>query len=214
MGTRSSAWLASSPPRDGYVLEGTVLQARPAARLRTPGASRLGPSVAAWRIRRGSVNGVDVAGAVVLVVLTCSPGGPDERISQLILLDEGANPEQVLGLVDAFRGRLGGPLADQARRVTEQLGFAQVPISYRLHGTRAVVSVPDRFRLVFRLEPAGASDPVIGRPAHASEVWIHLPEHDLVGAGHDCPAAYRQFRFRCFPRVRAQRAPAKKEESP
>jgi len=172
----------------GYVLEGSVLEARQLAPPRATGTAGLGRSVAAWRIRRGYVNGVDVSGQVVLVVLTGWRGAPDETVARLTLLDEKANPEQVLALLDAFRGWLGGPLADQAPPVAEDLGFSQVPIYYRLDGRRGVVSVPRRFRLVFVLDPAGA--------AHASETWIDVPEHGLVRDGNDdVAAAYREFRF-------------------
>ena len=171
----------------GYVLEGSVLEARQGAQPAT-GSAGLGRSVAAWRIRRGCINRVDVSGQVVLVVSTGRRGLSGEWAARLIILDERANPEQVLALLDAFRGRLGGPLADQAPPVAGEIGFSQVPISYRLDGRRAVVSVPDRLELVFRLDPVDAS-------AHASEIWMNVPEHDPVCVGNDFVAAYREFRF-------------------
>ena len=187
MRTRSFEQLTGSPPETGYALEGSVLEARPGPRLRTPGTDGRGPSVAAWRIRWGHINGVDVSRQVVLVVLTGPPGAPDERVAQLILLDEKATPEQVLALLDAFRGKLGGPLADHAPLMAKEFGFSQVPITYRLDRRRGVVSVPHRFRLVVPVDSAGAS--------HASEIWVNLPEQDLVDHGDDFAGAYRQFRF-------------------
>jgi hypothetical protein len=187
METCSSERLRGSPRESSYVLEGNVLEARQGAQPPRTGTAGLGPSVAAWRIRRGHINGVDVSRQVVLVVSTCPRGAPDNTVARLILLDERANPEQVLALLDAFRGKLGGPLADQAPRVGEEMGFSQVPITYRLDRSRGVVSVPNRFRLVFLLDPAGAP--------HASEIWINVPEHNLVGDSNDFAATYREFRF-------------------
>ncbi|HEX2026005.1 MAG TPA: DUF1326 domain-containing protein [Actinomycetota bacterium] len=184
---RSSARLRGSPPGMGYLLEGSVLEAPPVARLRVTGIAGAGPVVAAWRIRRGRINGVDVSGQVVLVVSIRLPGAPDERIARLILLEERATPEQVLALVDAFRGKLGGPLADRSLPVAEEMGFSQVPITCRRDGRRGVVSVPHRFRLVFQLDPPGA--------AHATYFWINVPEHDLVRSGNHVAAAYREFRL-------------------
>ena len=155
-----------SPPGTGYVLEGSRLDASPVA--------------AAWQIRRGRIDGVDVSGQVVLVV-------PATAAARLVLLDEQATPEQVLVLVDAVGGRLGGPLADPAEPVTETFAFSQVPITCRLDHEGGAVSVPHRFRLVFRLDP--------DRRGYASEIRVHLPEHDLVRTAHDVPVTYREFRL-------------------
>ena len=155
-----------TPPETGYVLEGSLLDALPVA--------------AAWHIRRGHIDGVDVSDQVVVVL-------PATTVARLVLLDEQATPEQVLVLVDAVGGRLGGPLAAPAVPVTGTFAFSQVPITCRVDHERGVVSVPHRFRLVFRLDP--------DRGASASEIRIHLPEHDLVRAARDVPASYREFRF-------------------
>ncbi|MGH8992225.1 MAG: hypothetical protein ACRDZ7_12000 [Acidimicrobiia bacterium] len=135
----------------GDVLEGSVVDC----------STGPGPSVTAWRIRRGCIQGVDVSRQIVLAV------------AQLTLVDERANPEQVLALVDAFGGRL---------------GFSQVPITYRLHGRRGVVSVPRRLKFAFVLDPEGT--------ARASELWVNLPEHGLVSCGGEIAVAYREFHLR------------------
>jgi ketosteroid isomerase-like protein len=209
MGTRSSGsgsgWRGASSPNSAYLLEGSVLEAWEGPKLRETGPAGHRRSVAAWRIRRGRINGVDVSGQVVLV-LTYPRGAPDDIVAQVILLDERANPEQVLALLDAFRGRLGGSLADLAPSLAEEGVFSQVPIEYGLDGRRGVVSVPHRFKLVIWLDPAGASDPapvcnagqlptVTGRPGRASDIWVNVPEHDLAWYGNDYAAAYREFRF-------------------
>ena len=66
-------------------------------------------SLAAWRIEHGQVNGVDVADQVIV---TFDDGTAPKGGGGVMLLDEAATPEQALALVDAFSGRLGGPLAD------------------------------------------------------------------------------------------------------
>jgi hypothetical protein len=194
MGARSSERPNGSPPEPGYLLEGRVLEVPPEARYRATGANGPDLSVAAWRIRRGHINAVDVSRQIVLVVWT--------RAARLILLDERTTPEQVLALLDAFGGKLGGPLAERALQVAEDIGFSQVPITYRLDGSRGTVSIPQRFRLAFLVDPGGG--------AHASQIWINVPEHDLVRTGSGVAAAYREFRF-----VQGQRtgAPATEEEA-
>lgn len=173
-----------SPPETGYFLDGTVVEVAPDARRQAPGHGGPESVVAAWRIRRGRINGVDVSRQVVLVVTTCPPWGPDKPVARLILLDERATPEQVLVLLDTFRGRLGGgPFVDPGPPVAD--GFSQVPITYRPDHDGGVVSIPRRFRLVFRLDPGGH--------VHASEIWINLTEHGLVWSATDVHAAHREF---------------------
>jgi len=133
MGSLSSTRTRNEWRPDGaYAMSGSVLEATTAGRGHQSGTEPLPRrSLAAWRIDTGHVNGVDVAGQVVVTVgdETPSKGG-----SHAILLDEAATPEQTLALVDAFSGRLGGPLADLVPVGDGHPGFSQVPLQYRLDG--------------------------------------------------------------------------------
>ena len=108
--------------------------------------------------------------------------------ARVILVDEWTTPEQVLALLDAFGGKLGGLLAERALQAAEDIGFSQVPIRYRLDGSRGMISIPQRFRLAFRLDAASR--------AHASGIWIDMPEHGLVRSCRGVAASYRQFSLR------------------
>jgi len=127
-----------------------------------------GGTVAVWRIGAGRVHGVDVSGQVVLVVAGrpgCTTESPATRV---VLLDEMANPEQVLALLDALRGR--------------RDGFCQIPIEYSAAGDRHEISVPDRLRAVIHLDRMVAS-----------EVSVALPEHGLEWLARDVPVSFRRF---------------------
>lgn len=104
-------------PDRGYVIAGSVLEATEAGR-----------ALAAWRITCGRINGIDVSGQVVVTFddeMQTSDGGC------AMLLDQAATPEQALALVDAFSGRLGGPLADLVDGQRRNRTFAQVPLQFR-----------------------------------------------------------------------------------
>ena len=101
-------------PDGGYVIAGSVLE-----------TANAGVVLAVWCIRTGSVNGIDVSGQVVVTSDGGSAGGG------VLLVDECATPEQTLALVDAFSGRLGGPLADPAAGWPPDLSLARVPLRYR-----------------------------------------------------------------------------------
>src|SRR6266542_5882080 len=93
----------------GYVVRGSLLEAGDDAAL-DGGPDRVphGRWVGVWRIDSGHINGIDVAGKIVLTVRRRSRQDPGRGV---VLLDERANPEQALVITDAFHGRLGGPLA-------------------------------------------------------------------------------------------------------
>jgi hypothetical protein len=161
--------------------------------------------VAAWRIETGRIKGVDVSRQVVVIISTPSRGAPEGRADGVILLDERASPEQVLALLDAFQGRLGGPLAELGPWGVEQRGFSQVPIEYRLAGGRADISVPNRLRLVVHLDlPDESAPPSVFEPRPpsgadgwrgcASEVSVEVSEYALAWHDSKVPATYREVR--------------------
>jgi hypothetical protein len=132
----------------GYQLEGNVLTVK--------GTSG---STTAWWLAEGEVAGVDVSGLVVVSLLA---GG-----RRLLLIDERVAPEQLRSLLDAFQGRLGGPLAGLAADVAEEAGCFQVPVSYEEERGRTRVSVTRKVDLVARSE--GSSGWV--RMADAGFAW-------------------------------------------
>ena len=162
-----------------------------------------GIALTAWSISEGRVNGVDVSGMVVVSV--------DDRRSaparQLLLLDDRADPEQLRWLLDAFQGRLGGPLGDLAVRGPGSLGFCQLPLDCRFDEGGQTISVPPRVRAVLRSLPApeGPVCPVqpwvwggrsswmpqsLSRAAEGSVCW---PEHGLERDLRGCTGLYGRF---------------------
>ncbi len=169
----------------GYVLKGSLLEAGDDTRLDgVPDLSPPGRSVAVWRIESGHINGIDVAGRVVLTVRSRSRHGAGRGA---VLLDEGASPEQVLAVTDAFSGRLGGPLAFLAGQSGAEIAFSQEPIEYWTAANERVAWAPQRVKLAARLE--AALGPSLRRPTTgwrcrargwAVEVSVELPEHGLI----------------------------------
>ena len=191
MRSRSSTRTRNEWRPDGaYAMSGSVLEATTAGRGHQSGTEPLPRrSLAAWRIDTGHVNGIDVAGQVVV---TFGDERPSKGGSHAILLDEAATPEQTLALVDAFSGRLGGPLADLVPVGGGHPGFSQVPLHYRLDGDVITVLAPGRLRFVGRLD--GGSPPT-------AELLVTAPEHDLVWHDDRARLTYREFRWSfCPPR--------------
>jgi hypothetical protein len=101
--------------------------------------------VVAYHIDKGTVNGVDVSN-LSFVLLNHIPGNILKGNWRVVLyVDDNATPQQQEALLNAFGGKLGGPLADLAQLVGEVVGVERVPITFavqegkgHLHIGRAV----------------------------------------------------------------------------
>src|SRR5919198_4860630 len=88
----------------------------------------------AYHFDRGTIRGVDVTG-VSLVKVVRIPGNVLTPGSwrQVIFVDDRATDEQFQAVVDAYQGKLGGPLADLAGLVGETLGIERASITHEVH---------------------------------------------------------------------------------
>lgn len=185
-----------------YLVEGSVLDVWSGAPFWLDNGAGSSVSVSFWVIDEGKVAGTEVAGTSVLTVTTKSSGGSGLDRRRLLLIDEEAPPEVVRWLVDAFQGRLGGPLGELACLSGDQIGFYQVPINYRVDDNRSSVTVPEMVRVVAsgrRIpegHPAGSAAPWrrfwLGK---GSEVTVGVPEFGMEFALTGARAERGRFRF-------------------
>lgn len=182
-------------PLPGYSLSGIGVALGPGVAVESPFpfAGAHGLVVTAWNITDGRVDDVDVS-RLIMVAVEDRPTGGTRR---LLVADDRADPEQLLCLLDAFQGRLGGPLRELASAVTQDLGYSQLPIECRAAGDGLFLSASPRV-----LVTLGAPDGLASSgPRYdlgtgsawwttartvASEGWVRYPEHLLDGslAGH------------------------------
>jgi hypothetical protein len=185
--------LASDRPglsAPAYRLAGTFLRAGG-----EPGAGGCA-GVTGWRLSRGEIRGVDVAGLAYLTL--DAAGDAAGMVRRVILVDERATPEQVWALLDAIQGRLGGPLADLAATVAEELGAYQVPIDWGLVAHAGTVAIPGRVKIV--VAPAASKPDMrtalrdarcrappgsMCRPIRVVEAAVSVPEHGLLWSCQD-----------------------------
>lgn len=188
---------ASVAVEHSYLLEGSVLDVYRGVPFWFDGAGhdQGSTSVTTWLIDKGEIAGVGVSDTAVVTVAARQPG-VGGLASRLILVDEEAAPEVVRWVVDAFQGRLGGPLGELAAKTGEQVGFYQVPISYRIEESKSAISATDRVKVtaigrrIPRWHPAGSAAPWqrswIGT---GSQVRVRVPEYgmdfELSGARAD-----------------------------
>lgn len=120
-----------------YVLDGTLLEACSCG---GPCPCWVGDdpddgkcdAVIAYAISGGQIQGVDVSG-LMLVHVTQIPGNILAGNWRLVIyIDDKATPVQQQAILDAFSGKLGGPLADQATLFGEVVAIHTVPIDHQV----------------------------------------------------------------------------------
>ncbi len=120
-----------------YVLDGTLLEACSCA---SPCPCWVGEdpddgkcdATIAYAIERGQIGGVDVSG-LTLVHVAQIPGNISAGNWRVgLYIDEKATPEQQQALLDAFGGKLGGPLADLALLFGEVVTVHAMPIEHQV----------------------------------------------------------------------------------
>jgi len=102
--------------------------------------------IVGYHVDRGTVDGVDVSGRS-FVLLAHIPGNVLKgNWRAVVYVDDKATPQQKEALLNAFTGKLGGPLADQAQLIGEVVAVESVPIDFRVEkgkGTLKIGSVVD-----------------------------------------------------------------------
>ncbi len=102
--------------------------------------------VVAYHIDRGQVDGIDVSGHTFALTGHIPGNALDGNWKVAMFIDQEASPEQRDAILNAFSGKLGGPLADVAQLVGEVVSVEQTPISFTVvegKGTLKIGSVVD-----------------------------------------------------------------------
>ena len=100
-------------------------------------------TVLSWHIANGTIEGVDVSGCDVAVVasIPCSSAAKQGAASATLYIDDEATPEQEEALLNAWTGRLGGPVADLAQLFGEVTGSERAPISFKVDGGTGTLAI-------------------------------------------------------------------------
>ena len=151
-------------------------------------------AIVAYGIERGQIRDVDVSG--LNLVLCCNiPGNVLEGNWQIAaLVDERGTEDQRNAMLDAFTGKLGGPLGDLWEAlIGEVKGVEFVPISHEVEGGSGKLHVPGLVET--EMEPYRGPDGTVttlqnsvfstvpGSPAYlakASVSRVNLPQYGMT----------------------------------
>jgi len=148
----------------------------------------------AYHFDKGTIDGVDVGG-LSMVNVAKIPGNvlTPKSWKVLIFVDEKATDRQMQALVDAYSGKLGGPLADLAGLVGEIIGVERAPIQHEVRGGKGTLHVGTV--LSAEMEPYRSADGTLttlrdsvfstvpGSPAYVAKAASHkvnIPQHGMV----------------------------------
>jgi hypothetical protein len=150
-------------------------------------------SVIAYHFDRGEIRGVDVSGLTLAAAVFIPGNVLAGNWKQVLYVDDNSTDEQQEAMVDAFTGKLGGPLADLAQLVGDRVAIERAPISHEITDGTGALRVGTFIEA--EMHPYRGSDgsvttlqnsvfsTVPGSPAYvgvADRQKIDIPEHDLV----------------------------------
>jgi hypothetical protein len=147
-------------------------------------------SIVAYNFDSGSIRGVDVSGLTLVSAVNIPGNILEGNWRQLVLIDDNATDEQADAMLDAFSGKLGGPLADLAQLVGERVAVERAPISHEIVDGAGTLKVGDKIQC--KMHPYKGPDgttttlnnsifsTVPGSPAYvgmADSQEVDIPEH-------------------------------------
>jgi hypothetical protein len=101
-------------------------------------------TVIAYNLMSGKIRGIDVSGLSIVNVGHIPGNVLDGNWRIAIYVDDRASDEQMEALLDAFGGKLGGPLADLAGLVGEIVAVERAPISHTIVDGAGTLNVGDK----------------------------------------------------------------------
>lgn len=162
----------------------------------------------AYRIETGSIKGVDCAG-VAFAIVALVPGNILKGNWKIaVYMSDKATAAQKQAILDAWTGKLGGPLADLAQLVGEVRGVHDAPVDFRLEkgkGTLRIGQYVDAEMAPYtdaNGNPTTISNTIFstipGSPAYVAKATRHkvnIPEHGMQSSFENRNAIQGSFRF-------------------
>ena len=152
-------------------------------------------STLAYRFSEGEVDGVDVSGLVAAGQVHIPGNVLAGDWKRQIFISDSASDEQMSAIVDVLGGKKGGPLADLAQLIGEELEPQRAAITFELSEGKGTLIVGDSVEAV--MEPyRGPTGEVTtlnesifttipGSPAYVSKAEVFRMKNDAIGANLD-----------------------------
>ena len=133
-------------------------------------------------VESGDVNGVDVSGTSILMVIQTPAMMPEGNWKAGLVINDGASDAQVEALTGVFSGAMGGPPGALSGLIGEFLGVERLPVSIFSDGNRHHVVVGDvaDYQLTKQLTPEGDQVQLTNIVAHPASATLDVAHADAV----------------------------------
>ena len=163
----------------------------------------------AYRIDKGSIKGVDVSG-IAFAIVAMIPGNVlkgNWRVA--VYMSNKAVPAQKQAILEAWTGKLGGPLADLANLVGEVCGVHDASIDFQLDKGKGTLKIGQAVEAEMAPYTDANGNPttlsnsifstIPGSPAYVAKAVYHrvkIPEHGMQWSFENRNAIQGAFRFK------------------
>lgn len=161
-----------------------------------------------YRIDKGSISGVDVSGLVFAMVAQIPGNVLKGNWKIAVYMSDKATPAQKQAILDAWGGKLGGPLTDLANLVGEVVGVHDASIDFRLEKGKGTLKIGQSVEAEMAPYTDAQGNPttltntifstIPGSPAYVAKAAYHrvnIPEHGMRWTFENRNAIQGSFRF-------------------
>jgi len=96
-------------------------------------------SIVSWHFDKGTVNGVDVSGHTIALLVHIPGNILKGNWRAAVYLDDQVSAQQEEAILGVYTGKLGGPVADLVKLVGEVVSVEKVPIQFDVTGGRGTI---------------------------------------------------------------------------
>jgi hypothetical protein len=100
-------------------------------------------TIVAWHFDKGTIEGVDVAGSTIVAVAHVPGNILQGNWRAAIYISDKSSKKQMDALLQVYTGKLGGPVADLVKLISEVVSVEQVPITFDVQGGKGTIKVGD-----------------------------------------------------------------------
>jgi hypothetical protein len=98
-------------------------------------------TIVAWRIDKGTVDGVEVGGNTIACVAHVPGNILQGNWRAAIYVDNNASKEQEAALLKVYTGKAGGPVADLVKLIGEVVSVERAPIKFTVSEGKGILAI-------------------------------------------------------------------------
>ena len=100
-------------------------------------------TVITWRFDKGMIDGVDVSDRTIAVVAHVPGNILEGNWRAAVYLDDRVTPAQEQAILNVYTGKLGGPVGELVKLISEVVSVDKVPIQFTVQGGKGTIKLGD-----------------------------------------------------------------------